>query len=145
MTDHQQGVVRLLGVRDTPLSLDEVFAAVRDPRAGGVALFVGMVRRADHGHDVEQLSYSAHPTVDAHLAAVAAAVSGRHELIALAALHRVGDLAVGDVAVVVAASAVHRGPALVACHELIDDVKAGIPIWKHQMFGDGTEEWVGSP
>ena len=145
MTEEPTGVVRLLGIRDAALTIDEVYAAVTDPGAGGVALFVGTVRAVDHDHAVEQLSYSAHPSVDVELARVADAVAARHDLIALAAVHRVCDLAVGDIAVVVATSAAHRGPALAACRELIDELKASVPIWKHQLFGDGTEEWVGSP
>lgn len=145
MTAAPDPVVRITGVREQPLSIDEMYLAVRDPRAGGVALFVGTVRAADHGHDVKGLSYSAHPTVDLRIAEIAAAVSGRHDLVALAVVHRVGELAVGDLAVVAATSAVHRGAALAACRDLIDEIKTGLPIWKHQMFGDGTDEWVGSP
>ena len=70
---------------------------------------------------------------------------GTFPIRALAAVHRVGDLAVGDIAVVVAASAPHRGEAFDACRRLIDELKKRVPIWKHQLFDDGTEEWVGSP
>jgi molybdopterin synthase catalytic subunit len=63
----------------------------------------------------------------------------------LAAVHRVGDLVVGDLAVVVAAGAAHRAEAFAAARQLIDDLKAEVPIWKHQRFADGTQEWVGAP
>ncbi|MEU3875012.1 MULTISPECIES: molybdenum cofactor biosynthesis protein MoaE [Streptomyces] len=136
--------VRLLAVRETPLSLDEVFAAVGDPAAGGTALFVGTVRDHDGGADVAALGYSAHPTAEAELRKVAEKVAGDFPVRALAAVHRVGELAVGDLAVVVAVSCAHRAEAFAACRQLIDDLKATVPIWKHQRFSDGTEEWVGA-
>ncbi|MGH8893801.1 MAG: molybdenum cofactor biosynthesis protein MoaE [Actinomycetes bacterium] len=137
--------VRLLEVRDTPLSVDEVFEAVRDPAAGGVAVFVGTVRSNDDGRDVTGLGYSAHPSVDDELRAVAEEVAQEFPVLGLAAVHRVGDLAVGDLAVVVAASCPHRGEALDACRALIDRLKARVPIWKHQTFTSGDDEWVGLP
>ncbi|MBB1242801.1 molybdenum cofactor biosynthesis protein MoaE [Streptomyces durbertensis] len=139
-----QEPIRLLAVRDTPLSLDEVFAAVGDDAAGGTALFVGTVRDHDGGADVDKLSYSAHPTVEAEMRRVAERVADAYPVRALAAVHRVGDLAVGDLAVVVAVSCPHRGEAFEACRKLIDDLKHEVPIWKHQTFADGTEEWVGA-
>lgn len=63
---------------------------------------------------------------------------------ALAAVHRVGDLAVGDLAVVVGVSCPHRAEAFHACHAMIDELKASVPVWKHQRFTDGSDEWVGS-
>jgi molybdopterin synthase catalytic subunit len=66
------------------------------------------------------------------------------EAIAVAAVHRVGDLAVGDLAVVVGVSCAHRAEAFHACHALIDELKASVPVWKHQRFADGADEWVGS-
>src|SRR5690349_22043339 len=94
--------IRLLDVRDTPLSLDEVFEAVRDPAAGGIALFVGTVRTVDEDREVQQLSYSAHPSVLDRLRDVAERIAAEVDVVALAAVHRVGDLAIGDLAVVVA-------------------------------------------
>jgi molybdopterin synthase catalytic subunit len=138
-------VVRLVALRDEPLSVAEVYAAVTDPAAGGVAVFVGTVRDSDSGRSVRQLSYTAHPTAARELQSVAEAVAADEDVIAVAAVHRVGDLDIGDLAVVVAAAAAHRGTALRACERLIDDLKATAPIWKHQVFGDGTEEWVGTP
>jgi len=138
-------VIRLLDVREAPLSVDEVYAAVTDPRSGGTALFVGTVRDHDGGRGVGALSYSAHPSVVDTLRAVAERVAAQHPVQALAAVHRVGDLAVGDLAVVVAASCAHRGQAFDAARALIDDLKATVPIWKHQSFEDGSDEWVGLP
>ncbi|MFI2258083.1 molybdenum cofactor biosynthesis protein MoaE [Streptomyces tubercidicus] len=136
--------VRLLEIRDTPLSVDEVFAAVGDTAAGGTALFVGTVRSHDNGTDVEGLGYSAHPTAEAEMRRIAEKVIADFPVRALAAVHRVGDLRIGDLAVVVAVSCPHRGEAFEACRKLIDDLKHEVPIWKHQTFSDGTEEWVGA-
>ncbi len=136
--------VRLLGIRETPLSVDEVFAAAGDDAAGGTALFVGTVRDHDGGADVARLGYSAHPTAEAELRRIAEKVAADFPVRALAAVHRVGDLEVGDLAVVVAVSCPHRAEAFDACRRLIDDLKHEVPIWKHQSFSDGTEEWVGA-
>jgi len=138
-------VVRLLDVRDQPLDVAEVIAAVADPAAGGLNVFVGAVRDHDGGQGVVRLDYSAHPTALDRLAEVAAEVAAEFEVIALAAVHRTGTLAIGDLAVVSAVSAAHRGQAFEASRALIDRLKERVPIWKHQVFEDGTEEWVGTP
>ncbi|NHN56476.1 molybdenum cofactor biosynthesis protein MoaE [Calidifontibacter sp. DB0510] len=134
--------IRLADLRDAPLSVDEVLAAVSDAKAGGVALFVGRVRDHDHGESVQALDYTAHPTAVDQLRQVAAGVLSE-ELIAVAAVHRIGHLRVGDIAVVVGVGAAHRGPALAACEKFIDTLKQQVPIWKHQIFADGSDEWVG--
>jgi molybdopterin synthase catalytic subunit len=140
-----EDVVKLTAVRDTELSLDEVRAAVAGDSVGGIALFVGTVRDHDHDRDVIGLGYTAHPSAEAELRRVAQAVADKFRILGLAVTHRVGDLAVGDVAVVAAVSAAHRGEAFEACRELINQLKASVPIWKHQRFTDGTDEWVGTP
>jgi molybdopterin synthase catalytic subunit len=145
MTDGGADTVRLVAIRETPLSVDEVLAAVTDPRAGGVVVFVGAVRDVDGERAVSGLGYSAHPSADERLRTVAASVADRFPAVALAAVHRVGDLAVGDLAVVVAAACPHRGEAFEAARALIDELKETVPIWKHQVFADGSDEWVGSP
>ncbi|MFF9690089.1 molybdenum cofactor biosynthesis protein MoaE [Streptomyces sp. NPDC014623] len=139
-----QDPIRLLGIRDTPLSVDEILRAVGDDAAGGTALFVGTVRNHDGGQDVGSLGYSCHPTAGDELRRVAEKVVAEFPVRALAAVHRVGELGVGDLAVVVAVSCAHRGEAFDACRRLIDDLKHEVPIWKHQRFSDGTEEWVGA-
>ncbi|MEU1482202.1 molybdenum cofactor biosynthesis protein MoaE [Streptomyces sp. NPDC005752] len=139
-----QDPIRLLDIRDTPLSVDEIFRAVGDDAAGGMALFVGTVRNHDGGQDVGALGYSCHPTAGDELRRVAEKVVAEFPVRALAAVHRVGELGVGDLAVVVAVSCAHRGEAFEACRKLIDDLKHEVPIWKHQRFSDGTEEWVGA-
>ncbi|WP_455358591.1 molybdenum cofactor biosynthesis protein MoaE [Streptomyces sp. SYSU K21746] len=139
-----QDPIRLLAIRETPLTVDEVFKAVGDEASGGTALFVGTVRNHDSGADVDALGYSCHPSAEAEMRRVAERVVAEFPVRALAAIHRVGDLEVGDLAVVVAVSCPHRGEAFEACRRLIDDLKHQVPIWKHQQFSDGTEEWVGA-
>jgi molybdopterin synthase catalytic subunit len=138
------GEVRLVDVRDVPLSVDEVLAAVGDPAAGGIAMFVGTVRAEDSGREVKTLEYEAHPDAVDAMRQVAAGIAERPDVIAVAAVHRVGLLAIGDLAVVVAASCAHRHDAFVAGQDLIDQVKEQVPIWKRQTFLDGDVEWVGA-
>ncbi|MGQ0842949.1 MAG: molybdenum cofactor biosynthesis protein MoaE [Sporichthyaceae bacterium] len=135
----------LCEIRDTPLSPTEILAAVDHPAAGGTALFVGTVRDNDGGKEVKDLQYSAHPSAVDQMRAIAEAIAAEHDAIRIAAVHRVGDLAIGDLAIVAAVSCGHRGEAFAACRDLVDRIKAGVPIWKHQAFGDGTTEWVGTP
>jgi molybdopterin synthase catalytic subunit len=137
--------VRLAAIRESVLSLDEVRAAVAGPGAGAIALFAGTVRDNDHDHGVTGLSYNAHPSAEAELREVAKAIAEKFAVLGVAVVHRVGDLAVGDLAVVAAVSSAHRAEAFDACRELIDELKATVPIWKHQQFTDGTDEWVGTP
>lgn len=138
-------VIRLLALRDTPLDVAEVLAAVEDPAAGGVVSFTGLVRDHDGGRSVLELEYVAHPDAEAALRSVAEAVAADLPVRALAAVHRTGLLAVGDVAVVVAASADHRAEAFEAARRLIDDLKESVPVWKRQVFSEGSTEWVGTP
>ena len=137
-------VIRLAEIRDTPLSVDEVRAAVMDPAAGGIGLFAGVVRDHDDGRHVTALSYSAHPSAAAELRRVAESIAAKFDVRAIAAVHRVGDLVIGDLAVVVAVSADHRAEALDACRALIDELKHTVPIWKQQRFAGGDSEWVNS-
>ncbi len=134
--------IRLLALRETALSLDEVCAAVQHDAAGGTDVFIGTVRNHDGGKGVTALEYSAHPTAEAELRRVAEKVCADFPVLALAAVHRVGLLEINDVAVIVAVSCAHRGEAFEACRRLIDTLKHEVPIWKHQRFVDGAEEWV---
>ena len=138
-------VVRLLDIRETPLDVSEVLEAVGDETSGGVTLFVGRVRDHDHGKGVTGLEYSAHPTALDELRRVAETVAEKYDVRALAAVHRIGTLALGDIAVIVATATGHRGESFDASRALIDDLKAHVPIWKHQRFTDGSDEWVGTP
>jgi len=137
--------VVLADIRESPLSVDEVLGAVRHPLAGGIATFIGVVRERDHAQGVQALDYTCHPSARQVLHELAERVAAGGDVIRLAVVHRSGHLETGDIAVVVAVSAVHRASALDACRELIDTVKADVPIWKHQIFEDGSDEWVGTP
>jgi molybdopterin synthase catalytic subunit len=136
--------IRLIAIQDTELSVDEVRTAVADPAAGGEVLFIGTVRDNDADRGVTALSYTAHPSAEAEVRRVAEDIASKYDVIGIAAVHRVGDLAVGDLAVVVGVSCAHRAEAFHACHAMIDELKASVPIWKHQRFTDGSDEWVGS-
>jgi molybdopterin synthase catalytic subunit len=138
-------VVRLVDLRDTPLDVAEVLDALADRAVGGVDVFVGTVRDHDHEQGVTGLEYSAHPTALTRLREVVDGVARRYDVLGVAAVHRVGRLGIGDAAVVVATAAVHRGEAFEASRALIDELKETVPIWKHQLFTDGSDEWVGTP
>ena len=143
MTPQPAAEVVLAAISAEPLSVDAVLAAVRDPRAGAAVVFVGVVRDHDHGRGVTVLEYSAHPAAQDAATALAAELAERGEAVRIAVVHRVGTLAVGDLAVVAAVSAEHRAEAFAVCRELIDRFKAEVPVWKHQHFTDGGDEWVG--
>jgi molybdopterin synthase catalytic subunit len=138
-------VLRLVDLRETPLDVDEVVAALDDEGSGGLTLFVGRVRDHDHGLGVLGLEYSAHPSALDTLRQVCRDVAEQYDVRAVAAVHRVGRLAIGDVAVIVATTSAHRGTSFDASRALIDSLKATVPIWKHQQFADGSDEWVGTP
>ncbi|MGY4710989.1 molybdenum cofactor biosynthesis protein MoaE [Mycolicibacterium sp. CBM1] len=130
---------------DGAISLTEHEDLVANDAAGAVVGFAGVVRNHDGGRDVVRLEYSAHPlaeqTLFEVLAEVAADATGVR---ALAASHRVGTLHIGDAALVAAVAADHRGAAFETCARLVDTIKERLPVWKHQFFADGTDEWVNS-
>ena len=134
---------RLLELREVPLSLDECFAAVMSPETGGVALFIGTVRNHNQGQDVSLLEYQAYAAMaEKELTAIADEIERELPGTRLACLHRTGSLRVGDIAVICAAGAPHRGEAFTACRELIDRLKARVPIWKRE-HGDQGPYWIG--
>ncbi len=138
-------VIRMLGVGDTPLSVADVYASVADaPSVGGIALFVGVVRNEDEGRPVTDLGYSAHPSVETYLREVVEKAIAQYPIQAVSAVHRVGDLTIGEIAVIVAVACPRRGEAFDACRQIIDQIKDTVPIWKHQRFADGDAEWVGA-
>lgn len=104
--------------------------------------FVGNVRAFDHGKEIASLSYEIHPTTEATLNEVVQEVADRHKIKHVSVAHRYGDIPIGESAFIVAVSSERRNEAFAACMEMVDEVKARIPIWKHQIFTDGTEEWV---
>ncbi|HET8915877.1 MAG TPA: molybdenum cofactor biosynthesis protein MoaE [Propionibacteriaceae bacterium] len=137
--------VRQVGISESPLSVDHALRLVSGPAVGGIAIFVGAVRNSDHGADVVSLDYTPHPSAVEVLTKCAQETADHHDVLAIAVEHRVGHLEVGDIAVVVAVGAVHRGDALAACAHLINTLKAEVPIWKEQNFAAGGSEWVGLP
>jgi molybdopterin synthase catalytic subunit len=110
-----------------------------------VVSFQGVVRDHDHGRPVIRLEYEGHPTAEDVLRIVAAEVAADPAVYGVAVSHRIGPLDIGDVALVAAVSTAHRAAGFAACARLVDEVKARLPIWKHQIFADGTDEWVNCP
>lgn len=128
-----------------PITAEEHAQLVQGDGSGAVVTFAGVVRNHDHGRKVDRLDYENHPTAEHVLATVLDEVAARHRVHAIAASHRVGELKIGDVALACAIAAAHRAEAFAACADLVDTAKARLPIWKHQVFHDGTDEWVNSP
>ncbi|WP_347351902.1 molybdenum cofactor biosynthesis protein MoaE [Intrasporangium sp.] len=137
--------VTLAEIREAPLSVDEVLRSVAAPRAGGICVFVGTVRDTDEGRGVIHLDYSAHPLAASRTRELAERLDATGRTVRIAVVHRVGHLTVGDLAIVAAVSAEHRAEAFEVCRALVDELKATVPIWKHQRFTDGLDEWVGLP
>lgn len=136
-------MTHLVDLRDAPLSLDECVAAVSSPDAGAVATFLGVVRRHNEGREVTRLDYEAYrPMAVAEMQRIVDELAAEMKDVRLAVLHRVGELRIGDAAVVCAASAPHRKEAFVAARALIDRIKERVPIWKREHGPDGTA-WVG--
>jgi len=132
-------------VGEQPLDVAELAALVGRAAAGAVVTFAGVVRDHDGGRGVRGLEYTAHPTAGTVVGVVAAAVAGRaHGVRAVAVSHRVGRLQIGEVALACAVAADHRREAFETCAELVEEVKRRLPVWKHQVFTDGTDEWVNS-
>jgi molybdopterin synthase catalytic subunit len=134
-----------IAVTAEPLDVAAHERAVGGPRAGAVVSFAGVVRDHDHGRTVTLLEYEAHPSAERVLREVAAEIAADPKVHAVAVSHRVGKLAVGDVALAAAVASAHRAEAFAACARLVDEVKARLPVWKRQVFADGTEEWVNCP
>ncbi|MFI2564542.1 molybdenum cofactor biosynthesis protein MoaE [Paenarthrobacter sp. NPDC018779] len=132
-----------------PISVDQAIAAVESETSGAVVSFSGVVRNHDAGKAVDRLAYSAHPTAHRTMTEVVEQLVAEHsgeasQPVRIWAAHRIGTLEVGDPALVCAVAAAHRGQAFAVCSELVDRIKAQVPIWKEQFFSDGTVEWVGA-
>ncbi len=135
--------VLVADVRDAPLSIDECYRAVVTKETGGVCTFVGVVRDHHEGEAVARLDYEAHDVLaPAEMRAVLADIADAHPAARLAAVHRVGALEIGDLAVVVAAASAHRAEAFAACRAAIDTIKERVPIWKHEHAPSGEAHWV---
>lgn len=139
------GVVVWSEVTDSPLPTEELVAAVTSRGSGAVVTFLGVVRDHDHGRSVTSLSYSGHPGAGQVLAEVAGDAARLAGVEAVAVAHRLGDLAVGEVALAAAVSGPHRQQVFASCSWLVDEVKRRLPVWKRQTFTDGTDEWVNCP
>ncbi len=135
----------LVQVTDQPLDVAAHEAAVDVPSAGATVVFCGVVRDHDHGRKVLELEYQGHPTAESVLREIAAELRADPNVLALAVSHRVGMLGIGDAALVAAVSTAHRREAFELCSRLVEDVKHRLPIWKRQVFDDGTDEWVNCP
>ncbi len=136
-------VVLRAALTEAPILLSEHEALVAHEAAGAVVGFAGVVRNHDGGREVLRLEYSAHPLAEQTMAEVLAEVAAEARGVrALAASHRVGPLQLGDAALVAAVAADHRQAAFEVCARLVDTIKERLPVWKHQFFADGTDEWV---
>ena len=135
----------LCEISTEPLSVDAHQAAVAGSSSGAIVVFSGVVRDHDHGRPVVSLEYVGHPSAAEVLQACRAEILADPLVHAVAVSHRIGDLRVGDAALVAAVSAAHRAEAFAACERLVDIVKERLPIWKRQVFPDGTDEWVNCP
>ena len=134
-----------VGVTTSALDVAAHERLVARPEAGAVVSFAGVVRDHDGGRGVVELEYEGHPSAEAVLAEVAAEIAADPAVYAVAVSHRVGKLEIGEVALAAAVSTAHRAAAFAACARLVEEVKARLPIWKRQVFADGTEEWVNCP
>ncbi|MGK2348367.1 molybdenum cofactor biosynthesis protein MoaE [Actinomyces sp. W5033] len=140
MTQSHAVVVRA-EVTQEDVSACDLARAVEHRAAGAVVTFDGMVRDHDGGRSVTGLTYHAHPTAGEVVAQIAAQIAARPGLRAVAVVHRVGELSIGQTALAVAVSADHRAPAFDAVRDLVEEVKERLPVWKHQAFDDGSKEW----
>lgn len=143
-TDKTPATIVHAAVSSEPIDADTAWTAVETDTTGAVVTFGGVVRNHDGGRDVTRLSYTAHPTAAATMRELAEQVAARHPGTRLWVAHRIGELAIGDSALIAAAASSHRGEAFDACRDLVETVKHGIPVWKEQFFADGDTEWVGS-
>jgi molybdopterin synthase catalytic subunit len=136
--------IRLARISTSPLDPEALRGAIAHPAGGAIAIFVGVVRNHDEGREVSALSYSAHPSAQARLLEILSEYAARPEVLAIALEHRIGDLQVGDLAVVAGVTTAHRDAAFSICAALIEEVKSDVPIWKNQTFPDGSSLWIGA-
>lgn len=131
-------------VTENLISAETLAASVKSDTAGAVVTFSGDVRNHDKGKEVSTLNYEVHPSAQSVIEKIASEVVAKHDVVNAAVAHRYGAIAIGESAFVVAVAAAHRGPAFACCNELVERVKAELPIWKYQEFADGSTEWVNS-
>ncbi len=131
-------------VTDKPIVMQSLNDSVKTIQAGAVATFCGDVRDNDADKAVTSLTYEVHPTAQKVIEEISQRIASKHEILGAAVAHRYGPIPIGETAFAVVVSAIHRGPAFAACEEIVTTVKAELPIWKYQVFADGTTEWVNS-
>lgn len=141
-TESREELVALASISEARLDEAAVRDAVGAASDGAIVVFLGVVRDHDGGRSVTALEYSAHPEAERFLLECCERVASASGL-RVAAAHRIGNLLVGDVALIVAVASSHRREAFLACANLVDEIKARVPIWKRQRFADGDSEWVG--
>jgi molybdopterin synthase catalytic subunit len=129
-------------ITDAPVHIQELSKLVANPHSGAVVTFCGDVRDHDGGKEVASLLYEIHPSAPEQIKLITESIIGRFEIEKVAVAHRYGDIAIGETAFAVAVSAAHRQAAFDACAAIVDEVKAKLPVWKHQKFTDGTDQWV---
>lgn len=134
--------IHLAEVTTDRLDSEAIKAMVSDRTTGAVVVFSGDVRDHDHGREVVSLTYESHPTAAAVMRTVVESLANSLDVTHIAAAHRVGAIPIGEAALVVAVGSSHRGDAFAACREIVDQIKLELPVWKHQHFADGTDEWV---
>jgi len=129
-------------VTDKVISAAHLATLVQSKKSGAVVTFSGDVRNHDGDKDVSALTYEIHPSAQDVLKSIVSEVSARFAINDVSVAHRYGDIAIGECAFAVAVSADHREAAFEACSALVDTVKEKLPIWKHQLFADGSNQWV---
>ena len=129
-------------VTDAPIHINELSALVSNPHSGAIVTFCGDVRNHDGGKEVAALLYEIHPSAPEQIKMITQSVISHFEIEKVAVAHRYGDIAIGETAFAVAVSAAHRQAAFDACSAIVNAVKDQLPIWKHQKFTDGSDEWV---
>lgn len=141
---HENPVVHA-GLSPAPLDPGQAEADVWAETAGAVVVFSGIVRNHDAGQSVDRLNYTAHPSAETALRAAAEETAASHPDVRLWVAHRIGELRIGDHAIVASCASAHRAEAFAACADLVENVKKSVPIWKEQFYTDGTKSWVGLP
>ena len=129
-------------VTERKIDLATLTAQVKSDTAGAMVTFSGDVRDNDHGRSVKSLTYEIHPSAQLVIEEIVTRISAKHDLLGVVAVHRFGEIPIGESAFTVITSSRHRKAAFAACDEIVDVVKEELPIWKYQVFADGSDEWV---
>lgn len=144
MSDNEPSQVVRAGVTSAAITLSDHEELAGSDWAGAVVGFGGVVRNHDGGRAVTKLEYEGHPQAGEFMTGIADEIAKKYQGVRIAVTHRVGPLEIGDVALAAAVASAHRAEAFAACAELVETIKSNLPIWKNQIFTDGTQEWVGS-